>query len=190
MQAAEVLDVGGRLRGLKVLELGGGAGVWSAAMAYRDPKMHVTTVDHAHHLAHCQATYASIGLESRWTPIADDYRHWSIPLGQFDLVILPEVMQLESDAAAVILLGRAADALREGGQVVITESLREPDGPTEQLALKALELAVATGGLQRSANEIQQLLRGAGLTDAQWGWLTASAQGLGLIVSDKRQASE
>lgn len=189
MQAAEVLNIGGSLRGLKVLELGSGAGVWSAAMAYRDSKMHVTAVDQAPYLAHCQATYASIGLDAQWTPVAADYRHWPIPLGQFDLVILPEVLQLESDAAAVILLGRAADALRVGGQVVITESLREADGPTAQLALQALELAVAVGGLQRSAGQIQQLLRGAGLADAQWGWLTASTQGVGLIVSDKRQAT-
>ncbi len=95
IQAAEVLDIGGALRGLRVLELGCGAGVWSAAMAYRDPTLHVTVVDSAARLAQCQATYASIEMLDRWTAIEDDYRTWSTPLGEFDLVILPEVVQLE-----------------------------------------------------------------------------------------------
>ncbi|MGN6135355.1 MAG: methyltransferase [Aureliella sp.] len=185
MQAAEVLKIGTGLRGLKVLELGSGTGVWSAAMAYRDPTLHVTSVDDAARLAQCRATYASVELLERWTPIEDDYRTWSTPLGEFDLVILPEVLQLEQDVDAVILLGRAADALRTGGQVAIFDTLRESDGPTLTLATQALELAVATGGQQRSAAEIQRLLRGAGFGDAQWGWLTASSHGIGLIIASK-----
>jgi 2-polyprenyl-3-methyl-5-hydroxy-6-metoxy-1,4-benzoquinol methylase len=185
VQAAGVLDIGVALRGLNVLELGSGAGVWSAAMAYRDPKLQVTVVDTAQMLAQCEATYASIDLLQRWTAIEDDYRSWSTPLGQFDLVILPEVLQLEQDADAVILLGRAADALRAGGQVVILETLRESDGPAVALATQALEVAVATGGRQRSAREIQRLLRGAGFGDAQWGWLTASTHGIALVVAPK-----
>jgi 2-polyprenyl-3-methyl-5-hydroxy-6-metoxy-1,4-benzoquinol methylase len=185
MQAAEVLEIGIALRGLNVLELGGGAGVWSAAMAYRDPKLHVTIVDTAARLAQCRATFASIDLLERWTPIEDDYRTWSTPLGEFDLVILPEVLQLEDDADAVILLGRSADALRVGGQVVIFETLDEADGPVIPLATQALEIAVAARGRQRSASEIQRLLRGAGFGEAQWGWLTASSCGMGLVMATK-----
>lgn len=185
MQAAEVLDIGGGLRGLNVLELGSGAGVWSAAMAYRDSKLRVTCIDMASGLAQCQATYASIDLLDQCRFVEDDYRTWSTPLGEFDLVILPEVLQLEDDSAAVILLGRAADALREGGQVAIFEALHESDGPPLQLAIHALEVAVASGGQQRSVAQIEGLLRGAGFRHAQWGWLTASNRGIGLVVANK-----
>ncbi len=112
LQAAEALGFGSALRGLNILELGSGAGVWSAAMIYRDPGARLTAVDHAPMLAHCQATFASVELLDRVTMIEDDYRTWSTPLGEFDLVILPEIVQLEQDPSAVILLGRAADALR------------------------------------------------------------------------------
>ena len=154
-------------------------------MAYRDPALQVTVVDDAPRLAQCQSTYASIDLLNRWTAIEDDYRTWSTPLGEFDLVVLPEVLQLEQDIDAVILLGRAADALRVGGQVVIFETLHEEDGPAGSLATHALEIALAAGGQQRSASQIQRLLRGAGFGEAQWGWLTASEQGLGLIIASK-----
>lgn len=186
MQAAEVLKIGAELRGLKLLELGSGTGVWSAAMAYRDATLQVTSVDDAHWLAQCHATYSSIDLLDRWRPIEDDYRTWSTPLGEFDLVVLPEVLQLEQDIDAVILLGRAADALRVGGQVAIFETLHENDGPALALATQALEIAVATGGRQRSAGEIERLLRGAGFVDAQWGWLTASSHGMGLVIATKQ----
>ncbi len=98
-------------------------------------------------------------------------------------MILPEVVQLDQDPAAVILLGRAADALRDGGQVVILETLREADGPMLALATQGLELALATGGRQRTAAQLQRLLIGAGFGEAQWGWLTASPHGIGLIVA-------
>jgi hypothetical protein len=94
-------------------------------------------------------------------------------------------LQLEQDIDAVILLGRAADALRVGGQVAIFETLHESDGPALTLATHALELAVATGGRQRSAGEIQRLLRGAGFGEGQWGWLTASSHGIGLVIATK-----
>ncbi len=45
MQMAEVLQIGSQRKGLEVLDLGCGAGVFSAAMAYRDPDMKVTLVD-------------------------------------------------------------------------------------------------------------------------------------------------
>ncbi len=186
MQAAEVLDIGGALRGLNVLELGSGAGVWSAAMAYRDERLQVTTVDQPALIRHCRDTYASIELLDRWTAIEDDYRTWPTPLGQYDLVILPEVLQLEPDASAVVLLGRAADALRPGGQVVILETLNDVEGPSVALATQALEIAVACGGRQRTPAEVQRLLRGAGFGDAQWGWLTASPHGIGLVVATRQ----
>lgn len=185
LQAAEALGFGSSLRGLNILELGSGAGVWSAAMIYRDPPARLTIVDHADMLAHCHATFASVDLLDRVTMIEDDYRTWSTPLGAFDLVILPEIVQLEADPSAVILLGRAADALREGGSAVILETLREPDGPDLPLATQGLEVALATGGRQRSVVEIQRLLIGAGFGEGQWGLLDASPHGIGLVIAEK-----
>ncbi len=56
----------------------------------------------------------------------------------------------------------------------IARTLREPDGPDLPLATQALEVAIATGGRQRSAAELQRLLIGAGFGDGRWGWLDAS----------------
>jgi hypothetical protein len=53
-----------------------------------------------------------------------------------------------------------------------------------------VRVALATGGRQRSAAEMQRLLIGAGFGDAQWGWLDASPHGIGLIIADKTREVE
>ena len=141
MQAAEVLQIGESRKELKVLELGSSSGVWTAAMAYRDPTMHVTAVDTAGYANQIKTTFESVELLDRLTVVEADYRSWDVPLGAFDMVILPEVLQLESDADGVTLLGRAADALRPGGEVVIFERLNETDGPALAIAATSLEVA-------------------------------------------------
>ncbi len=185
MQASKGLDIGGNRKGLNALELGSGAGVWSAAMAYRDPTMRVTLVDDEKNLRIAKETFASIDLNERATHIEGDYRQWDVPLASYDMVLLPENLQLENDADAVVLLGRSWDALKEGGELVILEPLLEVDGPTLSIRAQSFELAIACGGTIRSVSLIQRLLTGAGFGDAQWGWLTTDHQGLGVIVAKK-----
>ncbi len=116
MEASSVLDMGGARVGLNVLELGCGAGVWSAPMIYRDAKARITLVDEEELLPFAMQTYQSIDIADRASAVACDYRQWDVPLGEFDLVVLSETLFLETDAEAVILLGRSYDALQQGGQ--------------------------------------------------------------------------
>lgn len=190
MQMAEVLQIGSQRKGLEVLDLGCGAGVFSAAMAYRDPDMKVTLVDSESNLRLAMETYQSIEIDSRAQWIADDYRRWDVPLERYDLVLLPEVVQLEQDSDAVILLGRACDGLRVGGEVIVVEPLLEQDGPLLSIRSYAFELGLACDGVNRSAASHQQLMRGAGFADAQWGWLTDDDHGLGIIVAKKLEATK
>jgi hypothetical protein len=63
--------------------------------------------------------------------------------------------------------------------------MREPDGPGLPLATQPIEVALATGGRQRSAAEPKRLLIGASFGDGRWGWLDASPHGIGLIIAEK-----
>jgi hypothetical protein len=186
MQAAEVLEVGRQRTDLKLLELGSGAGVWGAAMAYQDPGTQVVSVDNTDCMAMTVETYKSIELTARHTAIVDDYRTYDVELGQYDMVILPDLVEIENDADAVTLLGRSADAVPVGGEVVLIEQLTDEGGPPISITQRNLELALATqAGKLRHSAEIQQLLYGAGFGDAKWGWLTESGIGLALIVATK-----
>lgn len=188
IQAAEVLDLGGSRSGLRVLALGPGAGVWIGAMAYRDPTLTAVIVDDRESLDLAEKTFASIDVSGRIESIEADYTHWDVPLQGFDLVLLGEVLQLEDDHGAIMLLGRSADSLRPHGELVLLEPLWEQDGPQLPLAIHSLELATSCQGKMRTTLQLQGLLRGAGFGEAQWGWLTASHQGLGLVLASKAEA--
>ncbi len=185
MEASSVLDIGGARVGLNVLELGCGAGVWSAPMIYRDANARITLVDQEELLPFAMQTYQSIDIADRASVVACDYRQWDVPLGEFDLVVLSETLFLETDAEAVVLLGRSYDALQKGGAVVVLEPILDDEHPSMARAALTWEVAIACGGRIRSAAEIQRLMRGAGFGEAQWGLLSAENQSLGLVIAQK-----
>ena len=71
--AATALDIGGRRRGLAVLDVGAGAAGWSLALARRDPATTVTALDWPAVLAIAQKAAAEAGLLERFATIAGDY---------------------------------------------------------------------------------------------------------------------
>ncbi len=187
IQAAEAIESCLLDHACQVLELGGGASVFSAALAYRCPSMRVTSFDREDMLKLARSTYESIGIEDRWTASGADYRSVDLPLGEADVVLLPMVVQLHADPTAVILLGRACDALMDGGTIVIIESLDEPESPLIQNALESLTLELeGCEGSIRSSIEMQRLLTGAGFGDAQWGLLDRGPKCIGLVIAQKK----
>ena len=186
IQAAEAIESCLPEETCHLVELGGGASVFSAALSYRCPALRVTSIDQAELLKLARSTYESIGIEDRWESIEADYRNVELPLGKADIVLLPMVVQLHADPTAVILLGRACDALVEGGMVVIIESLDESEAPLIQNVLESLTLALeGCEGHLRSSVQMQRLLTGAGFGDAQWGLLDRGPKCIGLVIAQK-----
>ncbi len=186
IQAAEAIESCLPEGTCHLVELGGGASVFSAALSYRYPALRVTSIDQTAMLKLARSTYESIGIEDRWEGVEADYRNVDLALGKADIVLLPMVVQLHADPTAVILLGRACDALVEGGMVVIIESLDEFEAPLMQNVLESLTLALeGCEGLLRSSVQMQRLLTGAGFGDAQWGLLDRGPKCIGLVIAQK-----
>ncbi len=185
-QAAKVIKSGNERMSTKMLELGCLTGVWSAAIAFMDENLEITSVDSSEFLAISRTTFESVELGERRTEIESNYRGYDPELASYDVVLFAEGLQLEDDASAVVLLGRCADALRVGGEIIIIEPLMETgDGQDVSVAAHALEVAMSTPGRTRSAVQIQQLLTGAGFQTARWATLTADDQGLGLVIAKR-----
>jgi ubiquinone/menaquinone biosynthesis C-methylase UbiE len=185
-QAAQVISSGNTRKPTKMLELGCLTGVWSAAIAFMDENLEITSVDSQEFLARSRGTYQSVELEQRRTEIETNYRAFTAELESFDVVLFAEGLQLEDDASAVVILGRCADSLRVGGEIIIIEPLMETgEGQDVAVAAHALEIAMSTPGCTRSAIQIQQLLTGAGFETARWATLTADDQGLGIVIAKR-----
>lgn len=169
-----------------LVELGGGASIFSAAFAYQSRALKVVSIDTPILLEIAQKTARSIEVEERWTPQAEDYQHVDLPLNHYDDCLLVNSLKLEADPSAVVLLGRCYDTLKPGGRLIIIEQFDEPDFDESQLAIERLTMRLeGCPGSLRSTAAIQKLLTGAGFGAAKWGPLDSGPTTIGLLVVEK-----
>jgi len=169
-----------------LLELGGGASVFSAAFAYRSPKLQFTSIDTRQLLEVASATIQSIEVQQRWSSQCDSYRHVDLPLNSYDDCLIVNCLKIEADPSAVVLLGRCYDTLKPGGRLVIIEPFDEPDFDPLEIAIERFTMRMeGCPGTLRSTAKIQQLLTGAGFGAAKWGPLDAGPVPIGLLVVKK-----
>jgi tRNA A58 N-methylase Trm61 len=169
-----------------LVELGGGASIFSAAFAYQSRALKIVSIDTPILLEIAQKTVRSIEVEERWTPQADDYRQVDLPLNHYDDCLLVNSLKLEADPSAVVLLGRCYDTLKPGGRLIIIEQFDESDFDQSQLAIERLTMRLeGCPGSLRTTAETQKLLTGAGFGAAKWGPLDSGPSNIGLMVVEK-----
>jgi SAM-dependent methyltransferase len=193
MEAAEILDFGGAstTQGGRILDLGCGSAVWSCAMAYRDPDVTITAVDHRAALDAAEATARSIGLQDRFFPIDADPLNVELPAGEFDWVVLAQRLSVLSSELARSLVKQAAAAARPGGRVVVIDLLRGPARANLAECVEALKLRLETqAGAIRSMEDLERDLRRAELTDIQFALMSRSRVNFALAVATKPLADE
>ncbi len=189
LHAEAAAELAGRLRahglvppGAALLDLGAGSAVWSRAVAVSDPRATVTAVDRAPVLAVARAYAEAVGLDTRFTAIAGDWRDAPIPNGAYDLAILANICHLEDEIEVPRLLGRAVAALRPGGLIVLVDTIPDDSqGPQLEALLQALQLGLRTaGGGVYVLQQYRAWLAGVGCPvvtawplQATGGWLTA-----------------
>ncbi len=194
-QVAEILDIGGERKGLKILDYGGGSAVWSAAIAYADPTCTVTVIDMPERLAAARRTIQSIELSERFEfqEASDDEQLGaaSVPLPQdhFDLILVAGRVAGLSPEQDAERFRRWQVSLKEGGELVLVDLFRGPNGssgPNLTESVEAIRIAMGTpAGHIRDAEKVRDLLMESGFSRCQFVFLAASRQGFGMLVSQK-----
>lgn len=188
MQAAEMLDLGGEdeVSGPKILDLGCGSAVWSAAMAHRDQKATVTAVDHAEALKAAQSTAASIGLGDRFRAIEADPVEGELDEAEFDLVLVAQRLNCLGPVEGEKLLANAIKSLKFGGKLVVIDLFRGPAKPDMGECVEALKLELGTQhGSMRTLEAIQTELTDLGLENVQVTFMADSRVNMGLAVAKR-----
>lgn len=188
MQAAEMLDLGGEdgITGLKILDLGCGSAVWSAAMAHRDQKATVTAVDQAAALKAAQSTAESIGLGDRFRAIEADPFEAELDGEEFDLVVVAQRLGCLGPGEGQKLLSKAIKALKFGGKLVVIDLFRGPAKPDMSECVEALKLELGTQhGSMRTLEAIQTELTELGLENAQVTFIPDSRVNMGMAVANR-----
>ena len=167
-ELAASLDLAGARR---VLDLGGGSGVVSIALARRYPRLEIMVFDIATVCAAGRAIVAENGLEERVTYVAGDLRRDPLPAG-CDAVIECDVGVYEES-----LFGRVRDCLEPNGRFLIVDQLARAGGPPAHLAWAMLASLDDPAYVPDTAECVVELLQAAGFHSVSLGLIPLSAAG-------------
>ena len=160
-RAADFADV------RRLLDVGGGSGCFSMALAMRDPELRCTVMDLPTVCEVARERIAEAGLGGRVETQAADMFVDAWPRG-FDTIFFSNVLHDWSFETCSWLLRRAHDSLPPGGRVCVHEMLLNDDG-CGPVAAAAFSLAMfsTTQGQQFTAPELARLLHEAGFGSPQ-----------------------
>ena len=170
----------------RLLDVGGGHGLYSIKFCHRYPELSATVFDLPEGLEVTPTTIAAEGMEDRVSMQAGDF--WIDSLGTgYDVVLLFNIVHANLPARNVELLQKVARALNPGGLVVILDQLTDKVlGGTSRAfaALMGLNLFNLTGGQAYGSREIADWLGTAGFARPQRIGLIKSP-GTSLILATK-----
>jgi demethylspheroidene O-methyltransferase len=162
MVAAQAIDAYPFHRHQRLLDVGGGEGVFLAAVGARVPRLELGLFDLPPVVARARARLDSLGLRNRVTTHGGDFLRGPLPVG-FDVITLVRVLHDHDDAPAMALLTNIHAALPPGGTLVIAEPMagvRGVEAPAD--AYFGLYLLAMGSGRARTPKEIADMLRQVG----------------------------
>ncbi len=157
MVADDVLRVPALARARSVTDIGGGSGAFLARVRQRWPEKALTLVD---------LPLAVAGLTLPGITVVGAAPNEPLPPAA-EVITLLRLLHDQTDAAAATLLARVAAALPPGGRVIVAEPLAR-SGRDPQTAYFAGYFAAMGSGRLRTRDEVEALLRGAGLERIRW----------------------
>ncbi|EFL50270.1 O-methyltransferase family 2 [Solidesulfovibrio fructosivorans JJ]] len=149
----------------RLLDVGGGSGCFSLALAKRHPTMRCTVME-LPGMCEVVAGYVNeAGFGRQVASQAVDMFAEAWPRGH-DAILLSNILHDWDPATNAQLLIEALRALPAGGRLFVHEMLLDDDGagPLAAAAFSVM-LLLATGGRQYSARELAAMLTEAGFTD-------------------------
>lgn len=111
----------------RVLDLGAGGGPWTIAVLAACPEGRAVVNDFDPVLDVARRTTAEHGVADRCEFRGGDYFEIDVEPAGYDLVVLGHVCRAEGAGGAARLIGRAAEALRPGGRVIVADYFQDPE---------------------------------------------------------------
>jgi len=160
--AADVLDAYPLNRHTRLLDIGGGEGVFLLQAAARHPKLRLVLFDLPAVAERASTRFVDAGLGHRASALGGDFFKDPLPRGA-DVASLVRLLHDHDDAFALSILRSAHAALPKGGTLLVAEPMSgtpgaEPVGD----AYFGFYLAAMGAGRPRSLGEIKDLLGEAG----------------------------
>jgi cyclopropane fatty-acyl-phospholipid synthase-like methyltransferase len=175
-------------RRLRVLDVGGGHGGYSIALAQRYPLLTATVFELPRVVPVAREIIAQAEMAERVSVQEGDFQRDALGSG-YDLALVLGVLNGEPPEGRAALIAKVFTALSPGGRIVLRDFVLDADraGPPEA-AIFALQMLLATGaGGLDTCDEWTSWLTAAGFDPPQTICLPDWA-GAALIVADKASA--
>jgi ubiquinone/menaquinone biosynthesis C-methylase UbiE len=122
-RAAEALGAGNSHKGLRVLDVACGSGVWGIGIAEADPEARVTALDFPAILQETKKYVQRHALDDRYDYMPGDVTQAKFGKRQYDLALLGHVVHIIGERASKRLFRKLHNALRPGGRLMIAEMI-------------------------------------------------------------------
>ena len=170
----------------KLIDLGGGHGLYSVKFCQKYPQLSATVFDWSKALETAKSTIISEAMESRVSLQAGDL--WHDDLGsEYDLALLFNIVHMYAPEKNAHLIQRVAAALKPGGLLVIMDQIASKGRGSAAKAIarmQGLQLFNSVMGQTYTHGEIERWLTNAGFTRIQSSQLR-KAPSSGLVVGVK-----
>ncbi|MHB8771564.1 MAG: methyltransferase [Syntrophales bacterium] len=146
----------------RMLDVGGGSGVYTLAFLEAAPALRATIFDRPEVLEMARQRVAEAGMEERVTFAQGDFEKDPLPAGH-DLAFVSAIIHQNAPAENVALFRNVFASLDPGGRVVVRDHVLSPDRTAPRGgALFAVNMLVGTAG----GNSYTEAEIGAALTEA------------------------
>ncbi|MBD3728628.1 MAG: ubiquinone/menaquinone biosynthesis protein [Sphingomonadales bacterium] len=150
-----------------LMDVGGGSGVFSVAIARAHPGLRCTVMDLPAMARAAQSYIAQAGLADRVDTAGVNMFAQDWPIGP-DAHFFSNVFHDWSEETNLLLTRKSFAALPSGGRIVLHEMLIDDDGCGPWIpAAFSLLMLLGTQGRQYSFTELRTILEAAGFTDVQ-----------------------
>lgn len=161
MVAQEALDAYDMTKHRRLMDVGGGEGVFLCAAAARAPHLHLTLLDLPAVAERGRARLEAAGLLSRAEIRGGDFLRDPLPRGA-DVVTLIRIVHDQDDARALALLRNIRQALEPGATLLIIEAMSGVKGAEPLDAYYGFYTLAMGRGEPRRVEEIEALLKQSG----------------------------
>ena len=165
--ADEVLDAYDMRRHQRLLDVGGGSGLFAQRAAERNPSLRVAVFDLPAVAEQARARFADAHLGARAETFGGSFLDDPLPRGA-DLMSLVRVIHDHDDASAMTILRATRNALPAGGRLLLAEPMAGTPGAAAMGdAYFGIYLLAMGQGRPRTAARLTEMLRDAGFTRVQ-----------------------
>lgn len=164
-RTAEYLGAGTTHRGMRVVDVACGSGVWGIAVAEADPQARITAQDFPGLLEGTTREFLKRhNVEAQYDFLPGDLKEVDFGQNRYDLALLGNIVHSEGERAGRALLRKLGRAIRPGGRIAVIDMVPndERTGPPFPLLFALNMLVHTTEGDTYTLAEYTRWLKEAG----------------------------